>query len=120
MSDKKGIFGKLFGKEEKACCGGEATKETCDCGGKCNTPFIEGAMTIKILGTGCKNCTTLEENTKIALAQLDMKANVEKVTEMSDIASYGVMSTPGLVINEKVVSYGKVLKPNDIANIIKK
>ena len=77
-------------------------------------------MKIKILGSGCKNCVTLAENTKAALAELGTDAEIEKVTDFAEIAKYGVMSTPGLVIDEKVVSYGKGLKPQDIAKIIEK
>ncbi|KGM98028.1 redox-active disulfide protein 2 [Clostridium novyi A str. 4552] len=75
-------------------------------------------MNIKILGSGCKKCTTLMENTEIALEDLDKTANVEKVTDFKEIAKYGVMITPALIIDEKVVSYGKVLKPKEILNII--
>jgi small redox-active disulfide protein 2 len=81
---------------------------------------IDGAMSIKILGSGCKNCTTLAENTKIAISQINLQANIEKVTNFSDIAGYGIMSTPALVVNEKVVSYGKVLKPKEIIEILEK
>ncbi|MGL5205990.1 MAG: thioredoxin family protein [Acidaminococcaceae bacterium] len=77
-------------------------------------------MKIKILGSGCKNCITLADNTKAALAELGEEAELEKVTDFAEIAKYGVMSTPGLVIDEKVVSYGKVLKPQDIVKIIEK
>jgi len=77
-------------------------------------------MNIKILGSGCKNCKTLEENTKEALSELHLDAEVEKVTDFAQIAKYGVMSTPALVIDEKVVSFGKVLKPKDVAKIIEK
>ena len=49
-----------------------------------------------------------------------LEANIEKVTDMGNISSYGIMSTPGLVIDEKVVSYGKVLKPEEIVKIIEK
>lgn len=77
-------------------------------------------MVIKILGSGCKNCITLAENTKVALSTLSMDAEIIKVTDFADIASYGVMSTPALVIDEKVVSFGKVLKPNEIVKIIEK
>jgi small redox-active disulfide protein 2 len=71
-------------------------------------------MNIKILGSGCKSCITLAENTKVALKELGIEAEIEKVTDFAQIASYGVMSTPALVIDEKVVSYGKVLKPKEI------
>ncbi len=77
-------------------------------------------MKIKILGSGCANCVTLAENTKKALAEVGAEAEIEKVTDFAEIAKYGVMSTPGLVIDEKVVSYGKVLKPQDIVKIIEK
>lgn len=77
-------------------------------------------MIIKILGSGCKNCTALTENTKAALKQTGLDAEVVKVQDFKDIAGYGIMSTPGLVIDEKVVSYGKVLKPQEIATLLKK
>jgi small redox-active disulfide protein 2 len=77
-------------------------------------------MTIKILGSGCKNCVALAENTKAAISELGITADVVKVTDYADIAKYGVMSMPGLVIDEKVVSFGKVLKPKDIVKIIEK
>lgn len=77
-------------------------------------------MKIKVLGSGCKSCITLAENTKEALKQLNLEAEIEKVTDFADIAQYGIMSTPGLVIDEKVVSFGKVLKPKEIIKIIEK
>jgi small redox-active disulfide protein 2 len=75
-------------------------------------------MLIKILGTGCRNCVTLGENTKKALEELGKDAQIEKVEDIKEIMNYGIMSTPALVIDEKVVSYGKVLKPKDIAKLI--
>ena len=75
-------------------------------------------MIIKILGSGCKNCVKLGENTKEALEELGLEAEMVKVTDMKEIMTYGIMSTPGLVIDEKVVSYGKVLKPKDIVKIL--
>lgn len=77
-------------------------------------------MLIKILGPGCKNCESLVENTKTALSELGVEANVEKVTDFAEIAKYGIMSTPGLVIDEKVVSSGKLLKPKQIVKLIEK
>lgn len=65
-------------------------------------------MNIKILGTGCPNCQRLEQNTKQALSELKMKAVVEKVTEIQDIMSYGIMSTPALVVDEVVLIAGIV------------
>ena len=75
-------------------------------------------MVIKILGSGCKNCVMLRENTETALKEIGMEAEIVKVTDFKDIVAYGVMSTPALVIDEKVVSFGKVLKPREIEKII--
>ena len=77
-------------------------------------------MKIKILGSGCKNCVTLAKNAEEALKDLGMEAEIIKVTDFKDIASYGIMSTPGFVIDEEVVSYGKVLKPVAIKEILEK
>lgn len=75
-------------------------------------------MNVKVLGGGCTKCHELEKNVKDALGELGIQAKVELITDFSVIASYGVMSTPALVIDEKVVSYGKVLKKDKIAKII--
>ena len=77
-------------------------------------------MLIKVLGSGCKNCTALAENTKKALGETGIDAEVIKVGDFSEMARYGIMKTPGLVIDDKVVSSGKVLKANEIAEILKK
>ena len=77
-------------------------------------------MTIKILGSGCNKCITLAENTKAALSLLGMEAEMIKVTDFAEIAAFGVMSTPALVIDEKVVAFGKVLKPKEIVKMIEK
>jgi len=77
-------------------------------------------MIVKILGTGCKNCETLADNTKVALKETGLDAEIIKVTDFQEIMAYGVMSTPALVIDEKVVSFGKVLKPKEIVQILDK
>ncbi len=77
-------------------------------------------MLIKILGPGCKNCNTLAENTRTALEETGIEAEIIKVDDLREISAYGIMSTPGLVIDEKVVAYGKVLKPKQIAEMLKK
>jgi len=75
-------------------------------------------MDIKVLGTGCANCKTLEKNTINALAELDINANVEKVEDIVKIMSYGIMRTPGLVIDGKVVLSGRVPSVKEIKEII--
>ncbi|WP_071394645.1 thioredoxin family protein [Bacillus tuaregi] len=77
-------------------------------------------MIIKILGTGCKNCVKLGENAEAAVKDLGIEAEIVKVTDMKEIMAYGILSTPGLVVDEKVVSFGKVLKPKDIVKILAK
>lgn len=71
-------------------------------------------MTVKILGTGCPKCKKLEESARKAIAELGLEATVEKVTDLDQIMDYGVMLTPALVIDERVVSSGKVLSVEDI------
>jgi len=65
-------------------------------------------LSIKILGSGCENCHKVEALAKQAVAQLSADAQVELVTDMQELMRYGVMSTPAIVINDKVVSTGRV------------
>ncbi len=76
--------------------------------------------TVKILGSGCKKCDQLEANTKAALTQLGINAAVEHERDFGKIAAYGVMSTPALVVDEKVLAYGKVLKPAEVVKLLQK
>ncbi|MFA7056711.1 MAG: thioredoxin family protein [Candidatus Cloacimonadales bacterium] len=75
-------------------------------------------MIIKILGSGCAKCKKLEENVRKAVANKGVDATVEKVTDMDKIMDYGVMMTPALVIDEKVISAGKLLKVEEIAKLL--
>jgi len=77
-------------------------------------------MNIKILGTGCPNCQRLEANTKKALEELKIEAKIEKVTEIQDIMSYGVMGTPALVVDEKVEVTGRIPDVEEIKTILSK
>lgn len=76
-------------------------------------------MIIKILGSGCKKCITLTENTKTALEKLGRQAEMVKITDFAEIAAHGVMSTPALVIDDKVVSVGKVLTAGEVEALLK-
>jgi len=76
-------------------------------------------MKIEILGKDCANCVRLEENTRKALSLLRKEATIEKVTNIDDILSYGVMRTPALVVNGEVKRSGRVLTPEEIAEILK-
>jgi len=67
-------------------------------------------MEIKVLGTGCTKCKKLEQKIKETVAEMGIEANIEKVEDIYKIMQYGVMRTPGLVINEKVVLTGRLPK----------
>lgn len=108
----------LFGKMNK--------KTSCSCGGTCTPESMaaaeaaKGASGVKVLGTGCAKCIALEDAVTDALSDLGMDTAVEHVTDFSQIASYGVMSTPALVVDGKVVSYGKVLNKDEAKALIAK
>ena len=75
-------------------------------------------ITIKILGTGCPKCKSLEKATKDAVAEMKLDATIVKVEDIMDIMKYNVMRTPGLVVNEKVVVSGRVPSVNEIIQLI--
>ena len=75
-------------------------------------------ITIKILGTGCPKCKSLEKATKDAVAEMKLDATIVKVEDIMDIMKYNVMRTPGLVVNEKVVVSGRVPSVNEIKQLI--
>jgi len=109
----------LFGKKKDENKGGE--------GGAFDEKTMEEAKqtqttggSVKVLGSGCAKCKTLEANTKAALQELGMDATIDHVTDFAQIAAYGVMTTPALVVDEKVVAFGKVLKTEDVVKILKK
>ena len=77
-------------------------------------------MNIKVLGIGCCNCVKLYENTQDAVKDLGIEANIEKVEDMAKIMEYGVMRTPALVINEKVVVQGRIPKKDEIKKLLQK
>ncbi len=71
-------------------------------------------MRIKVLGPGCRNCQNLEREVINALAELNVPADVEKISDMDEIAKHDVFMTPGLVINDKVKVSGRVPRNNEI------
>lgn len=73
-------------------------------------------LNIKVLGSGCANCQNLEKLCKEVIAENNIEADIEKVTDYKDIMSYGIMSTPGLVINGKVVHSGKLPTKSTLTN----
>lgn len=77
-------------------------------------------MNVKVLGGGCSKCETLLANAKEAIEKAGVKAEVEYITDMEQLMSYGVMSMPAIVVNEQVVSMGKVLKTAQVEELLKK
>ena len=73
-------------------------------------------LTVKVLGPGCANCKRLEQITRSEVEKLGVEASIEKVTDYGQIMGYGVMSTPGLVIDEKVVAYGRIPSNQEVAD----
>ena len=144
MSEKKGFLGGLFGgkkgggccnmeiveePEDGCCCGSmpeQSAEPSCCCNGPVETYEADkgddtGVLSsMKVLGPGCKNCHALLENVQAALKEIGSTVSVEYVTDMAAVASYGVMSTPALVVNEKVASMGKVLKAGDVVKLLRR
>lgn len=75
-------------------------------------------MKIEVLGAGCANCQALEKRTAEAVTLLGLQAEIVKVTDYGDIASYGVMSTPALVVDEKVLVAGRVPRVSEIQSLL--
>ena len=111
-----GLFNKKKEESKDTCFGGNCNAETTV---KAETAKSVGAS-VKILGSGCSKCNQLEANTKEALILLGMNTYIDHVTDFAQIAAYGVMTTPALVVDGKVVAYGKVLKTEEVVKILQK
>ena len=98
-----------FGKKK------EETAPACCCGAP-----VDGICCIKVLGAGCKSCHEQYENAAAAVRTLGLPVEVEYITDMEKVMGYGGMSMPAIVVNEKVVSMGKVLKAADVEKLLHK
>ena len=107
-----GLFKK---KENSCCCGSGVSAES-----MAEAEKAKSAAGIKVLGSGCARCRALEEAVRAALDELGMDTPVEHVTDFAQIAAYGVMSTPALVVDGKVVSCGKVLSKDEVKAVLGK
>jgi len=79
----------------------------------------EKMISVKILGTGCKKCQNLENKVRELVSTNNIDANVEKVTDIQEMVKYGIMMTPGLIINEKVKSFGIIPKDDQLISWLK-
>lgn len=110
-----GLFGKKKEKTTSCCC-----NENCNSEAMTQAQPSGGTIGIKVLGSGCAKCNALEKATQDALMELGMDATIDHVTDFVQIAAYGVMTTPALVVDGTVVSYGKVLKKEEVKALIQK
>ena len=118
------LFGKKKEEKKEIDCGcscgcGTSDAQPVPAAASCYGEKVEGICCIKVLGSGCKNCHTLYENTKEAVKAAGLSVEVEYITDLQKVMEYGVMSMPALVINEQIVSMGKVLKVTDIIKLFK-
>ena len=115
-------FGKKKEEEKKAptcCCGTQAQAEEKTAGCCCGVP-VNGICCVKVLGAGCKSCHEQYENAVAAVKAMGLDIEVAYITDMEKVMEYGVMSMPAIVVNEKVVSMGKVLKAADVEKLLRK
>ena len=117
-------FGKKKEEEKKtpayACDCGCPTDEVEEITNDCCPKAKDRICCIKVLGAGCKSCREQYENAKQAVKDMGLDLEVEYITDMQKVMEYGVMSMPALVVNEKVVAMGKVLKVNEIVALLRK
>ena len=118
-------FGKKKEEEKKvptcACSCGCSESESKEIINNCCPDLKEGEICcIKVLGSGCKSCHEQYENAKQAVKNMGLSVKVEYITDMQKVMEYGVMSMPALVVNEKVVAMGKVLKAADVVALLHK
>ncbi len=115
-------FGKKKEEEKKApaCCCGSAKAQVAKSAECCCGTSVNGICCVKVLGAGCRACHEQYENAKTAVKALGLDVEVEYLTDMEKVMGYGVMSMPAIVVNEKVVSMGKVLKAADVEKLLRK
>ena len=117
-------FGKKKEEEKKtpacACSSGCPTSEAEEIANDCCPEAKDGICCVKGLGAGCKSCHEQYENAKKAIKDMGLDLEVEYITDMQKVMEYGAMSMPALVVNEKVVSMGKVLKSDDVIALLHK
>lgn len=140
-----GIFNNLFGGKKSGCCNMEIVEEpkkkkgcccdmqiieepSCCCCGSDETSTAEpcceaaadGICCIKVLGAGCKSCHEQYEYVKEAVKNMGLSVEVEYITDLEKVMAYGAMSMPAIVVNDKVVSMGKILKAADVEKLLNK
>ena len=113
-----GLFGKKKEEKKTCCCSCGIAKEQPVITNTCCGEKVEGICCIKVLGAGCKSCHQQFEYAKEAVKNLGLSIEVEYITDLAKVMEYGVMSMPAIVINEKVVSTGKVLNEKECIKLL--
>ena len=115
-------FGKKKEEEKKAsaCACGCAARGAENSTSHCCPEAKDGICCIKVLGAGCKSCHEQYENVKQAVEAMGLSVKVEYITDMQKVMEYGVMRMPAIVVNEQVVSMGKVQKAADVEKLLQK
>lgn len=117
-------FGKKKEEEGKAsacaCHGDCPASEATEITSNCCPSAADGICCIKVLGAGCKSCHEQYEHVKTAVQAMGLSVEVAYITDLQKVMEYGVMSMPALVVNEQVVSVGKVLKAADVESLLHK
>ena len=113
-------FGKKKEEEKKApaCCCGSAKAQVAKSAECCCGTSVNGICCVKVLGAGCRACREQYENAKTAVKALGLDVEVEYITDMEKVMEYGVMSMPAIVVNDKVVAFGKVLKTAEVEKLL--
>ena len=116
-------IGKKKDEEKKtapcSCSCGCPTSEESAAANACCPEANDGICCVKVLGAGCKSCREQYENAKEAVEAMGLPVQVEYITDMQKVMEYGVMRMPALVVNEKVVSMGKILKAAEVEKLLR-
>ena len=107
-------------KEDKAVCSSGCGSNGSDIDtNKVRKPlFLEGKPVFKVLGSGCRKCHDQYDILQKTISELNIDAEIEYITDLQKVMEYGIMSTPAIVLNDNVISYGRVLKGEDLIEII--
>ena len=114
------FFAKKEEKKKKPACCCEAASQAGESPKNCCGAHAGGNWRIKVLGAGCKSCREQYENARAAVKSMGLDIDVEYITDMEKVMGYGVMSMPAIVVNEKVVSAGRVQKAGKVEKLLRK
>lgn len=113
------LFGSGKKKEEQPSCACNGPVRSFEADAE-SAKTGSGLVSVKVLGGGCKNCQALLASTNEALKSMGVPFEAEYITDMAAVASYGIMSTPALVVNEKVASMGRVYSAAEVEKLLHK